>query len=85
MLLYDHILTLDDEVRLVWAAKTTLPKLLFLISRYIVPTAMIIRMTGTDFFRWLSIYHIISHLNVQDFSGLARLMLSPNVSLYPCL
>jgi len=42
-LLYDHILTFDDEVRLVWSADTTLPKVLFLINRYFVPLVMILR------------------------------------------
>jgi len=43
VLLYDHLLTFDQELQLIWRAKTTLPKLLFLFNRYTVPIAMIIR------------------------------------------
>lgn len=43
VLLYDHILTFDQELRLIWHANTTLPKLLFLFNRYTVPIAMLIR------------------------------------------
>ncbi|KAJ6534825.1 hypothetical protein B0H19DRAFT_1038857 [Mycena capillaripes] len=37
LLLYDHVLTLDDEVEHIWSAPTTLAKILFLILRYMVP------------------------------------------------
>ncbi|KIM78133.1 hypothetical protein PILCRDRAFT_824849 [Piloderma croceum F 1598] len=47
-LLYDHILTFDDEVRLVWSADTKLPKLLFLINRYFVPIGMILRVNDSS-------------------------------------
>ncbi|KAJ7749466.1 hypothetical protein B0H16DRAFT_1888172 [Mycena metata] len=36
VLLYDHLLTLDDEVKYVWSAPTTLAKVLFLVLRYLV-------------------------------------------------
>jgi len=42
MLLYDHFLTLDQEVEEIWKAKWTLPKIFFLILRYLVPSLMII-------------------------------------------
>ena len=59
ILLYDHALTLDDEVRLVWVAETTLPKLLFLINRYLVPIALIFTTTGNEFLlHSISISHI---------------------------
>ncbi|KAJ6589742.1 hypothetical protein B0H19DRAFT_1104604 [Mycena capillaripes] len=38
--LYDHLLTLDDEVEYIWSAPTTLAKVLFLILRYMVPLFM---------------------------------------------
>ncbi|TFK51268.1 hypothetical protein OE88DRAFT_1659145 [Heliocybe sulcata] len=41
IMLYDHLLTLDDEVEYVWKAKWSLPKTLFLVLRYMVPSAMI--------------------------------------------
>jgi len=43
ILLYDHLLTFDDEVRLIWKAKTSLPKLLYLFNRYLVPIGMLFR------------------------------------------
>jgi hypothetical protein len=46
VLLYDHILTFDQELRLIWRTKITMPKILFLFNRYTVPVVMIIRTTG---------------------------------------
>lgn len=37
MLVYDHLLTLDDEVRFIWKAAWSTPKILFIIMRYMVP------------------------------------------------
>ncbi|KAJ7693088.1 hypothetical protein B0H17DRAFT_1060732 [Mycena rosella] len=37
VLLYDHALTLGDEVEYIWSAPSTLAKILFLILRYMVP------------------------------------------------
>ncbi|KAF8180695.1 hypothetical protein K438DRAFT_1602397, partial [Mycena galopus ATCC 62051] len=36
-LLFDHLLTLDDEVEYIWKGPTTLEKVLFLLLRYMVP------------------------------------------------
>ncbi|KAJ7083731.1 hypothetical protein B0H15DRAFT_850504 [Mycena belliarum] len=41
ILLYDHLLSLADERRLIWSAKFTSSKFLFLAMRYIVPGMMI--------------------------------------------
>ncbi|KAF8201079.1 hypothetical protein K438DRAFT_2015469 [Mycena galopus ATCC 62051] len=41
ILLYDHLLTLPDEVRYIWPAQLTSSKVLFLGMRYIVPWVMI--------------------------------------------
>ncbi|EIW77726.1 hypothetical protein CONPUDRAFT_167798 [Coniophora puteana RWD-64-598 SS2] len=43
ILLYDHFLTFGEEVRLIWQAKFTLAKVLFLYTRYIVPMAMFVQ------------------------------------------
>jgi hypothetical protein len=40
VLLYDHVLTLGDEVKYIWSAPTTLAKILFLTLRYMVPAFM---------------------------------------------
>jgi len=34
IIVYDHIITLDDEIRLIWKSRWSLGKALFLISRY---------------------------------------------------
>ncbi|KAK0431205.1 hypothetical protein EV421DRAFT_197486 [Armillaria borealis] len=44
LMLYDHILTFDEEVRFIWAAPWTLPKALFLIIRYFVPAFVLIHL-----------------------------------------
>ncbi|OAX39839.1 hypothetical protein K503DRAFT_865114 [Rhizopogon vinicolor AM-OR11-026] len=41
VLLWDHLLTFNDEVRLIWRARLSIPKLLFLFNRYAVPTSLI--------------------------------------------
>ncbi|KAG1782189.1 hypothetical protein EV702DRAFT_512201 [Suillus placidus] len=42
ILLWDHFLTVHDEVELIWRARWSLPKLLFLFNRYVVPACLII-------------------------------------------
>ncbi|KAJ7905051.1 hypothetical protein B0H13DRAFT_1881339 [Mycena leptocephala] len=42
ILLYDHVLSLPDEVELVWSARFTSSKILFLALRYFVPIVMIV-------------------------------------------
>ncbi|OJA16639.1 hypothetical protein AZE42_04038 [Rhizopogon vesiculosus] len=41
VLLWDHLLTFNDEVRLIWRAPLSIPKLLFLFNRYAVPISLI--------------------------------------------
>jgi len=43
VLLYDHILTFDQELQSIWHTKMTWSKLLFLFNRYMVPIAMLLR------------------------------------------
>ncbi|KAK0462889.1 uncharacterized protein EV420DRAFT_1761248 [Desarmillaria tabescens] len=53
LMLYDHTLTFDEEVRFIWAAPWTLPKTLFLIIRYFVPAFVLIhlcQLTGLSTF-----------------------------------
>ncbi|PBK92493.1 hypothetical protein ARMGADRAFT_1063451 [Armillaria gallica] len=42
VLLYDHLLTFSAEVGLIWAARWSVPKVLFLLLRYFVPSSVII-------------------------------------------
>jgi len=42
VLLYDHILLFGEEKRLVWSAKASWSKSLFLVNRYVVPFCLII-------------------------------------------
>lgn len=41
IVLYDHMITFHDEVRLVWQARSSFAKWLFLCNRYLVPTTLI--------------------------------------------
>lgn len=41
-LFYDHILSFSDEVEYVWKARWTIPKVLFLLVRYAVPSALLL-------------------------------------------
>ena len=35
MLVWDHLVTISEEVELIWPAKWTAPKTLFLLNRYV--------------------------------------------------
>lgn len=50
ILLWDHFLTIHDEVELVWRAQMSFPKLLFLFNRYVVPICLIILTYATSGF-----------------------------------
>jgi len=41
LVVYDHLITLDNEVSMIWTLKWRLPKFLFLINRYIVPPLLL--------------------------------------------
>ncbi|CAA7266739.1 unnamed protein product [Cyclocybe aegerita] len=41
-LVYDHLLTIDDEIEYVWKARWTVPKFLFLLTRYSVPLVLVL-------------------------------------------
>lgn len=49
VLLYDHLLTFSVEVGLIWAARWSVPKVLFLLLRYFVPSSVIIHTHRTSF------------------------------------
>ncbi|KAJ7882533.1 hypothetical protein B0H14DRAFT_3433335 [Mycena olivaceomarginata] len=66
VLLYDHLLTLDDEVKYIWSAPTTIAKILFLTLRYMVPLFLtgetitrsglaVIPMSDATYAGWISI------------------------------
>lgn len=50
VLLWDHFLTLHDEIELIWRARSSFPKLLFLFNRYVVPTSLIMLTYATSGF-----------------------------------
>ncbi|KAJ7495966.1 hypothetical protein B0H11DRAFT_2001321 [Mycena galericulata] len=57
VLLYDHLLSLGSEIKLIWPAKATSAKVLFLFIRYMVPCAITIytvQLTG------------LSHITLSD-------------------
>ncbi|KAJ7786382.1 hypothetical protein B0H16DRAFT_1490252 [Mycena metata] len=60
VLLYDHLLTLPDEVEFVWPAKNTGPKVLFLVFRYMVPCFIVVNTT---------LFSGVSHLNMSTAVG----------------
>ncbi|KIM76740.1 hypothetical protein PILCRDRAFT_826131 [Piloderma croceum F 1598] len=41
-LLYDHVLTLDKEVAWIWTLRWRLPKLIFIVNRYFIPSLLIL-------------------------------------------
>ena len=46
VLLYDHIITLPDEHRFVWKANPSFAKFAFLLNRYVVPSVMLLVLSG---------------------------------------
>ncbi|KAK0189836.1 hypothetical protein F5146DRAFT_1052828 [Armillaria mellea] len=56
VLLYDHLLTFSTEVELIWAARWSVPKVLFLLLRYIVPPSVIIH---THFLVLLHLWNLL--------------------------
>ncbi|GLB37231.1 hypothetical protein LshimejAT787_0402820 [Lyophyllum shimeji] len=42
LLVYDHILTLSTEISLIWSSPPSFSKYLFLLNRYLVPTALLL-------------------------------------------
>ncbi|KAK6972292.1 hypothetical protein R3P38DRAFT_2812331 [Favolaschia claudopus] len=56
LIIYDHLLTLGDEIKLVWPHRTRLPKLLFFLSRYMIP--------AIEFCMWLSSEAICGYWHV---------------------
>ena len=40
-MLYDHVLTFGDEVRLIWAAPRSFPKWMFLVNRYLTEVCLL--------------------------------------------
>ncbi|KAF5361485.1 hypothetical protein D9758_006208 [Tetrapyrgos nigripes] len=76
VLVYDHCITFDDEVEFIWKAKWKLPKVLFLLLRYIVPIALlvnIIYMSGIS--GYVSDKHCVVWFGVSEFGVLVLLHL----------
>ncbi|KAJ7078382.1 hypothetical protein C8R43DRAFT_353791 [Mycena crocata] len=48
ILIYDHILSLPDEVRFIWSARFTSSKFCFLALRYVVPGVMVCSTNSPD-------------------------------------
>jgi len=85
-LLYDHLLTFDDEVRYIWQAPSTPPKFFFLFVRYMVPMTLLththylsglsrVQLSDTFCRTWLSIALVIGSLSIaiSNFLILLRL------------
>ncbi|KAG2016470.1 hypothetical protein CC2G_009638 [Coprinopsis cinerea AmutBmut pab1-1] len=48
ILFYDHLITLPDEVRVIWPMPWKLPKILFMVNRYFVPAFLIFHNFSVD-------------------------------------
>ena len=48
VLFHDHITTFPDEYWLVWKAKISFVKCAFLLNRYVVPSVMLLVLSGTS-------------------------------------
>lgn len=46
VLLYDHLITLPDEYRFIWKAKSSFAKYAFLLNRYAVLSVMMLALPG---------------------------------------
>ncbi|THG95488.1 hypothetical protein EW145_g7948 [Phellinidium pouzarii] len=57
MLIYDHLLTFDDEVRFVWRAKPSFARRAFLINRYLVLVILLV---------WASFMNNFSNNTITD-------------------
>ncbi|KAI5115002.1 hypothetical protein M0805_005178 [Coniferiporia weirii] len=57
VLLYDHILSFDDEVRLVWQAKPSFAKKAFLLNKYLVPAVLLV---------WANLMNLFTSNGVAD-------------------
>ncbi|KAF4611768.1 hypothetical protein D9613_003739 [Agrocybe pediades] len=75
-LVYDHILTLDQEVKAVWPARWSLAKFLFLFNRYPIAAMLLFNCISASrtylpddfchfFMRWHSVVSTLSTITVQ--------------------
>lgn len=71
ILLYDHLLTLDDEVQFIWKEKWNIPKYMFLFLRYIVPLMVILTVLQTVGFAVPNLGHTSSCKGIMTASILA--------------
>ncbi|KAJ8090174.1 hypothetical protein PM082_018761 [Marasmius tenuissimus] len=53
MLVYDHILTFDEELTYMWRRKKSFPFYLFLVFRYFTPVISIINIPALHSPRWV--------------------------------
>ncbi|KAL5536150.1 hypothetical protein ACEPAF_4255 [Sanghuangporus sanghuang] len=70
--LYDYCLTIDDEIRRIWPSRWSIPKLLFLINRYIVIPMLVC----TFYLRWLVVVVTVTNTVVEG------VLLSRVIALY---
>ena len=63
VLLFDHLITLADEYRFVWKARTSFAKYAFLLNRYAVLCVMVLILPGEC---------IIQNLLVESVSVIAH-------------
>jgi len=52
ILLYDHLLTFDDELKYMWKGRISLVSILFLLNRYVTPLGFVINITAYTSTLW---------------------------------
>jgi len=72
VLLYDHIITFDDELTYVWFRKKGIPGYLFLINRYLIPLGFIVNLYAYQGYGWspASCYHFVRYEGVMTVTGI---------------
>ncbi|KIM92228.1 hypothetical protein PILCRDRAFT_115963 [Piloderma croceum F 1598] len=63
LLLYDHVISLDKEVEWIWTLRWRLPKMIFIINRYLI-TLLLLLACFTDFMYPLPVSVHLSYLPV---------------------
>ncbi|KII84905.1 hypothetical protein PLICRDRAFT_45740 [Plicaturopsis crispa FD-325 SS-3] len=86
LILYDHFITLDTEIQRIWPLKWRLPKVLFMINRYIASPLIVFIGVAPCFPRMsLAVCNAWDHSSIQTAAtiiavGTAELILIPRVA-----
>ncbi|KAF8585802.1 hypothetical protein K439DRAFT_1615684 [Ramaria rubella] len=76
ILLYDHLLLLHEEKNIIWVAKWSYFKVLFLMNRYLTPISLLISMYGVYILFYRTANWSIFLIHQQALSGISSVGLS---------